>query len=525
MSFGYPTQYANGLNSNSQLRRSMDMIYQRGGEYEVILTGSTYTPSLELDVQLYADDRQVGKMNIVPYNVQQSGSTYNYKFHIRPYDYLSNYIKSEHYQYYWKNNWYETNQSININNPYPNSIKAKVKYRYQYITGNTLTGETTYNDYNHYTSIPICAISTGYTASGFTSTGSEFDFFGGSFQMGNDKYFLPNFDQELGSVVGTGTTVYTLDVNRRLSPMSQYMLDFPTVPEMSETSRFLTNAPRIQHIQYFENFELTFLNGLSGDRQLSEVDFLVFTIYDNNGNLITTFNEQINFSGTTYATPTTGYTDTLRMFQLPCGPKDITNIFNNVDWDEVGYYTVQIYYGYPTDSSNRVSKGPIGPSSEAFYFYLYNNCKPENTRLCFLNQVGGYDYYTFTSYRQDTKKITRQTYDNRYYSTSQQSPDRNVGRTVKTFDTDVAREFVIESDWLSVPYGNWLEELFMSPQVYEVKDDFISPLDKQDKIYKDLRPIQVLSTEVQTISKKHQKLNKYRITCKYADGYFVSKGF
>ena len=100
-----------------------------------------------------------------------------------------------------------------------------------------------------------------------------------------------------------------------------------------------------------------------------------------------------------------------------------------------------------------------------------------------------------------------------------------MGRTVKTFDTNVEREFVIESDWLNVSYGNWLEQLFMSPQVYEMKPDFVSPLDRQDKIYKDLRPIQVLSTEVQTITKKHQKLNKYRITCKYADGYFVSKGF
>jgi hypothetical protein len=65
----------------------------------------------------------------------------------------------------------------------------------------------------------------------------------------------------------------------------------------------------------------------------------------------------------------------------------------------------------------------------------------------------------------------------------------------------------------------------MSPQVYEMKEDYISPLDRQDKVYKDLRPVQVLSTEVQTITKKHQKLNKYRITLKYADGYFVSKGF
>jgi hypothetical protein len=83
----------------------------------------------------------------------------------------------------------------------------------------------------------------------------------------------------------------------------------------------------------------------------------------------------------------------------------------------------------------------------------------------------------------------------------------------------------LETDYLSVAYANWLEQLFYSPQVYEMKEDYISPLDRQDKVYKDLRPIQVLSTEVVTINTKHRKLNKYRITCKYADGFFVNKGF
>jgi hypothetical protein len=153
------------------------------------------------------------------------------------------------------------------------------------------------------------------------------------------------------------------------------------------------------------------------------------------------------------------------------------------------------------------------------------NCGPEDTRLAFLNNRGGFDYYTFTQYRQDTKKIERQTFDNRYYSTSLQSPDRDLARTVKTFDTNVNREFVLESDYLSVSYGEWLQQLFYSPQVYEVRPDYISPIDRQDKVYKDLRPIQILSTEVETITKKHRKLNKYRITCKYADSFFVNKGF
>ena len=200
MSFGYPTQYANGLNSNSQIRRSTDMIYQRGGEYQVILTGNTYASSLELQVQLFSNDKQVGNMALVPFNVSQSGSTYTYKFNIRPYDYMSNYIKSEHYQNYYENDWYSTNELININNPYPNITKVNFKYRYAYLASSGYTTQSGYTDFNHYTDIPYCATSTGFTASGFTSTGPYFNYVGGSFQMGTDKFYLPNFDQELGTV-------------------------------------------------------------------------------------------------------------------------------------------------------------------------------------------------------------------------------------------------------------------------------------------------------------------------------------
>jgi len=527
MSFGYPQQYANGLNSNSQIRRSADMIYQRGGTYEVILTGDTYQPSMVLNVDMFSDDRTVGRMSVVPYNVSQSGATYTYKFNIRPYDYMSNYVKSEHYTNYYLNDWYSTNELININNPYPNGIKANFKYGYSYVSGTTIITEYTgspSNNFSHYTDIPYGGLSTGFTASGFTNTGNYFDYIGGAFEMGTDKFILPNYDQELGTVIGTGVTINTLDINRTLSPMSQYLFDYPSVPEMSQSSRFLTNAPRIQTIQDNENYVLYYLNGQTGDRQVIEADYAVFEFYDENNNEIGYFDQQINFSGTTYASPT-GYTDTLRIFALPCGPKDITNIFATVDFNQVAYYRVQLFYSFPTNNVSRNSTGPLGPISEAFYFYLSDNCGPENTRIAWLNSKGGYDYFTFTSYRQDTKKITRQTYDNRYYATSQQSSDRNIGRTVKTFDTNVDREFVIESDYINVQYGEWLQELFMSPQVYEMKDDYISPLNRQDLVYKDLRPIQVLSTEVETITKKHKKLNKYRLTCKYADGYFVSKGF
>jgi hypothetical protein len=526
--FGYPILYANGVNSNTQLRRSVDMVYQRGGTYEVVLTGDTFETSMQLDVDLYGDDTKVGRMSLVPYNTSESGSTYYYRFNLRPYDYMSNYVKTSHYSTYLLNNWSGTTVQNNINNPYPNKITANYKYGWRYInsTGATVSeyNISPSNELNHFTPIPNCVSSTSFTPSGFTNTGFYFDYIGGQFQMGSDKYFLPNYDQEIGTTIGTGITI-TSDIYRRLSPMSTYMMDYPTMPEQSETSRFLTDAPRIQYIQSDENYVLWYLNGQSGDRQVIEVAFAVINLYDSSNTLISGLTQVLNFSGTTYESPIS-YDDNLQPFSLPCGPVDITNLINSgITWNNVGYYTVQLYYGFPTDRTGRITAGPIGPTSERFYFYLYNNCQPENTRICFLNQRGGYDYFTFKSYRQDTQKITTQSYDSRYFSTDLNTPDRDFGRTVKTFGTDVNQELVLETDYLSVPTAQWLQQLFSSPQVYEMRPDYISPINSPNIIYKDLRPLQVLSTEVDTITKKHKKLNKYRITFKSADTFFANKGF
>ncbi len=524
--FGYQRLYSNFLNSNSQIRRSTDMVYQRGGTYEVVLTGDTYFSSMTLDVDLFANDEKVGRMNVVPYNTSQSGATYTYKFNIRPYDYMSNYVSAQHYTYYWLDDFVSTTDQINLNNPYPNSANVNFNYGYKYISGNTTVYENTAtpdNPYYHYTDIPFCISDTGFTPSLYTNTGKYFDYVGGTFQM-DEHFILPNFDQELGTTIGTGLTISPASLMRRFSPMSQFLMDYPTVPEQSETSRFLTDAPRIQHIQSDENYVLWYLNGQSGDRQVIESDFAVFEFFNESNTMINKISQQLNFSGTTYASPT-GFTDTLQIFSLPCGPVDINNILVDVNFDDIAYYTVQLCYSYPTNSASRVTSGATGPISEIFYFYLYDNCLPENTRLVWLNNRGGFDYYTFQSYKQETYKINAQSYDSRYYATDLASADRDFGRTVKTFATDVDQEIVLESDYINLPIGHWLEQLFYSPQVYIMKGDYISEIDVNDKIYKDLTPVQVASTEVDTITKKHKKLNKYRITLKTANNFFVNKGF
>lgn len=515
MALGYIQQFNNGLNSNSQIRRSTDMVYQRGGTFEIVLTGDTIISTMEMDVDLYVSSQKVGRISVVPYSITENNNVFYYKFNIRPYQYLSNFVNPQHYINTWLYDWDRTNTDINITNQYKNIIEWNMKYGYRYLLNGITTkeyGSEPTNDFNHYTSIPTCTPALDFNASGYTNTGNLFHLVGGSFQF-DEKYIHRNFDQEVGSVI-SGTTLNAIDINRRLSPMTQFLLDYPVVPQESETSRFLTESPRIQYIQENETHSLYFLNGLTGDRQYLEGEIVFFEFFDINDNRV-----DYTYNRTTFGSKPTGYTPNLTIVTIPVGPGDIANFYEEIDFSTIKYYTVQVCSG-----GNDMIE-PLYPVSEVFYFYIKENCKPENTRLSWLNSKGGYDYFTFTSFREDTKKIERQTFDNRYYSTEIQSPDRDIARTIKQFDANVEQEFVLDSDYLTEEEGNWLQELFMSPQVYEVKNDFISPLDQQDKIYKDLRPVQVISSEVTKVTKKHQKLNKYRITCKYASTFFLNKGF
>jgi hypothetical protein len=537
MSFGYPS--INGQNNITQQRRAVDMVYQRGATYDVTLTGTTYEDSMELVVDMYNKDVKVGQMSIVPYDFYTIGGIYFYEFGIRPYDYMSNYIESEHYNEY-RPSFGNFNLDVNVNRTqYKNITRANYKYGYRYYSGNTLvtewTGATPTNDYVHTFNIsPLCNLTSPQFAVRNTTqpTGQYFDYVGGQLQM-DEHLFLPNYDQEMGvamQVGGVTGMTLTTDYERNLSPASQFIFSYPRTPYQSEVSRFLTDAPRIQYVTQNDRYSLYYLMGQTGDRKVIEADWILITFYDENNTQIDKNTTQIVTSSSTYGTfrAPTGYTDTLDVWALPCGPADLQTLQPGgtpPNFSTVAYYTIQICGGYPTDNALRSTAGPIVPVSETFYFYLTNNCLPQDTRVVWLNNRGGYDYYTFTAYRQDTKKISRQTYDNRQYQTNPNSPDRAIGRTIKTFSTDVEQEIVLESDFLTLADGNWIEQLFYSPQVYIMKNDYVSQVGPESVIYKDFTPTQVLSTEVETITKKHQKLNKYKITMKVANNFFVNKGF
>lgn len=503
----------NGINTFSQLRRSTDMVYQRGESFDITLIGDEYLTSIFMDIDVYVNGERKTRISVVPFEVLLDNGDFIYKFEFRPYTIIQNYIESEHYQYYWLNDWFESNKDINNDLKYKNYANVNFKYGWRYqIRSQVFTEyvDLPENDWNHFTYLYNCDEPQSLDVEDFVNTGNQFEFIGGTFQL-QENYLLPNVNQQVGTVIENGQ-IPTLDTMRNLSRMSQYFMSTPTVPEMSDQARFLTDSPRILFLNKNENHSLSFIYGTSGDKQVSETEYAHFMFFNELNEPMYDFYVDLRLGIDN---------DQLKVNKLPCGPEDIRYIYANQiqNFDDIYYYTVQII---TSQNNDRTIIG--GPTSEIFYFYINENCSRESTRLCFLNDRGGYDYYTFRSYRSDRKDISRSTYNNRFYSSRIESVDRNVGRFSKVFDTEVTREVTLETDYLTTQEGNWLEQLYYSPQVYEIKGNYISPIDRQDKVYVDIVPMEIVSRDVMTINRNNQKLVKYRITLKYADMYFNNRG-
>jgi len=123
--------------------------------------------------------------------------------------------------------------------------------------------------------------------------------------------------------------------------------------------------------------------------------------------------------------------------------------------------------------------------SNTHSFLIDNTCtKNEVFRLHFLNELGGYDSYSFIRASRNTIGINRTGYKKliggNTSSTTFGYSAKDRART--TFETEVHETINIKSDWVSEATSDWLEQLLTSPDVYV------------DDATHGLVPIQILNT-------------------------------
>ena len=223
----------------------------------------------------------------------------------------------------------------------------------------------------------------------------------------------------------------------------------------SQTDKFLTNAPAIQYANLEDYGTLAFL------APNDNLDNIKLTYYDSSGSALG--NESINRTATNGAYTTFSSEISSRLLFFGCFPANLQN-WSSTFQALVSAGTIQggsIDIQAFDDSSNRIAK----------QYTININCPDtkgfESIRLCWLNQWGVWDYYTFTkkSVRSiSTKGSTYEQLAGTWNEAAYRVDSYKGGK--KAFRVNATEKIKMNTDYISADENEMFEELINSPEVY-----------------------------------------------------------
>ena len=223
----------------------------------------------------------------------------------------------------------------------------------------------------------------------------------------------------------------------------------------SQTDSFLTNAPATQYANLEDYGTIAFL---APDDNL---DYIKLTYNDSSGSQIGTENINKNWTNGAYTNFSSYISE--RLLYFGCFPANLQNwsgTFNalvSAGTIQGGSIVIQAF----DDSGNRIST----------QYTININCPNlkgyESIRLCWLNQWGAWDYYTFTqkSVRSiSTKGSTYEQLAGTWNEAAYRVDSYKGGK--KAFRVNATEKIKMNTDFVSESENEMFEELINSPEVY-----------------------------------------------------------
>ena len=227
----------------------------------------------------------------------------------------------------------------------------------------------------------------------------------------------------------------------------------------AQTDRFLTNAPATQYANLEDYGTVAFLAPFSSPSNV--VDYIKLTYNDSTGSQIGTENITNNVINGGNGSFTSQISE--RLLYFGCFPANLQNwstTFQNL----VSLGTIQggsIVIQAFDDSVNRIAK----------QYTININCPNlkgyESIRLCWLNQWGVWDYYTFTqkSVRSvSTKGSTYEQLAGTWNEAAYRVDSYKGGK--KAFRVNATEKITMNTDFVSESENEMFKELTNSPEVY-----------------------------------------------------------
>ena len=223
----------------------------------------------------------------------------------------------------------------------------------------------------------------------------------------------------------------------------------------AQTDSFLTNAPATQYANLEDYGTIAFLS------PNDNLDYIKLTYNDSSGSQIGTENINKNWTNGAYTNFSSYISE--RLLYFGCFPANLQNWSStfqalvSAGTIQGGSIDVQAF----DDSSNRIAK----------QYTINVNCPNlkgfESIRLCWLNQWGAWDYYTFTqkSVRSiSTKGSTYEQLAGTWNEAVYRVDSYKGGK--KAFRVNATEKITMNTDFVSESENDMFEELINSPEVY-----------------------------------------------------------
>ena len=266
----------------------------------------------------------------------------------------------------------------------------------------------------------------------------------------SDLYNIFNGYLKYTDVLDLADTAFTQNTGNNFGyPIPQkFTLD-------QDAGEFLSNAPLTQYANIKDYGTLSFLTILSKPAKIR------FIYYDSTGSQIGT--QDVDFTLANGGLTNLSAEVNKRLFYFGCFPANLRNwstSFNalvTAGTIQGGYYTVEPLTAAYQNFGSKYTINVNCPNLKGY----------EPIRLCWLNQWGAWDYYTFTmksSKMISTKGSTYQQLEGSWNESTYKINGFKGGK--KAFRVNATEKITMNTDFVNESESEWFEELINSPDVY-----------------------------------------------------------
>jgi len=265
-----------------------------------------------------------------------------------------------------------------------------------------------------------------------------------------------------------------------------------------DTREFLTNAPTTQYAN-LEDYGT--LSMVSSDTALGKIHL---SYYDSDGSFLTDEFIIRNLANGAWSNPWTANSEK-QILHLGCFPGNLQN--------QSVVFRALVTAGTIQGGSITVQALDSGVSPISQVYTIKLNCPNgkgyEPIRLCWLNQWGAWDYYTFTQKSIKSTSTSGATY-NQLAGTWNESlyrPDSYKGGK-KAFRVNATEKITMNSDFVTEDEAVIFEELINSPEVYLLKG-YVSGAETTSVLNQYVTPVRLLTSSFTKKTIANDKLMQY----------------